>query len=201
MPSNAMTPPNAKARELAERFVTEMLPSSTAYMQANKEYLIDVLTQEITALMEPAQGMSEEEMDDAAVEIVNMAREQNWKNGGTLVNDASAVHRAIIDLAHRFAGSGWRPIETAPKDGTSIFIYRTGWTQAVLAKWDEYPGNPVLGENEAGNEIEGNMYGWLIEDELFCAGNEDGFLGWSDDQMPSHWMPNLPTPPAKENDE
>ena len=89
----------------------------------------------------------------------------------------------------------WQPIETAPKDGTEIFIFRVGWPWAPVAKWVEYPGNPVLDDN---NE-ECCMYGWLF-DEWFTPGNEDGWLGWSDDEMPTYWMP-LPEPPQQKKDD
>jgi len=88
----------------------------------------------------------------------------------------------------------WQPIETAPKDGTEIFIFHAGWPWAPVAKWVEYPGNPVLDDN---NE-ECCMYGWLF-DEWFTPGNEDGWLGWSDDEMPTHWS-HLPEPPENQHE-
>lgn len=81
---------------------------------------------------------------------------------------------------------GWQPIETAPKDGTEIFVLREDWGTAPLAHWGEYPGGMVL--NSKGQDVD--MDGWLL-DESFSAGHEDGFLGWDDDPMPTHWMPCL----------
>ena len=81
-----------------------------------------------------------------------------------------------------------QPIETAPKDGTKVFIFRHGWVLAPVARWDEYPGNPVLNDKE-----EVWMYGWVLEDEWLELGIEPGFLGWSDDyengNVPTLWMP------------
>lgn len=89
---------------------------------------------------------------------------------------------------------GWQPIETAPKDGTRIYITRESWDSAPVAKWGLYPGNPV--ESDDGADV--YMQGWIIEDEQFCRGCEDGFLGWQEDiadgVMPTHWstIPGAP---------
>lgn len=85
-------------------------------------------------------------------------------------------------------------IETAPKDGTDVLIWRDGWDAAPRAKWGEYPDNPV----ESGDGEEVHMSGWLF-DEMISLGHEDGFLGWEDDPMPTHWMP-LPQPPSTETE-
>jgi len=82
----------------------------------------------------------------------------------------------------------WQKIETAPRDGTDIFIYRDGWDHAPIARWGEYPGNPV----EDGNDELVYMYGWVTKNDCFCMGHEDGFLGWDDDPMPTHWIPAPP---------
>ena len=85
--------------------------------------------------------------------------------------------------------NGWLPIETAPKDGTEIVLYRAGWHFLPVAVWMEYPGNPV--QDDYGNDFW--MDGWGFEPEL-CLGNEEGWLGWGGDPEPTHWMP-LPKPP------
>lgn len=86
------------------------------------------------------------------------------------------------------AERGWQDISTAPKNGDIIYIMNPAWDNAPKAKWGEYPDNPVEGEN---GEV--YMQGWLIEDSHFCAGCEDGFLGWNEDidegNMPTHWQP------------
>ncbi len=65
--------------------------------------------------------------------------------------------------------NGWRPIETAPKDGTRI-----------LATWDETWRNdrPHIEVCEAGEEG-----GWFY-----------GYYGDAPAIPPTHWMP-LPEPP------
>jgi hypothetical protein len=62
----------------------------------------------------------------------------------------------------------WRPIETAPKDGTAILAAVPGWEHALVVLWDTYQG---VGR-------------WLD------AGPE-GY----DTFHPTHWMP-APTVPV-----
>src|SRR4051794_12290144 len=67
----------------------------------------------------------------------------------------------------------WQPIETAPRDGTSILVCRDngcGWDYAVVWWWDE-----------------GGDYPWVIGN----IPNDDAIA----DGRPEYWMP-LPAPPA-----
>lgn len=70
----------------------------------------------------------------------------------------------------------WQPIETAPKDGTSILVgcnyYRYGKSQVTLV-W-----------HDRGMWIEGSY--WDNEEEEYVAAQCEF--------KPSHWMP-LPDPP------
>lgn len=76
--------------------------------------------------------------------------------------------------------SKWRPIETAPKDGTSILIFgkwdgeisdwRKVWPQSGVAAWQDNEWSAVLTD----------IYG------VWCA-------------LPTHWMP-LPKPPTQERE-
>ncbi len=71
----------------------------------------------------------------------------------------------------------WQSIETAPKDGTAVMVYKSGWGVAVLAKWAECP--------------DGNFNGWLAEDDgKFPGSLSDGFIGYEEeaDIMPTHWI-------------
>lgn len=79
----------------------------------------------------------------------------------------------------------WRPIETAPKDGTEVLAYRED-AGVFLIRWDA-PEN-FLTEDECvklGESAE--EYSWIFADFVQgdrCEGSE----------MPTHWMP-LPPPP------
>lgn len=84
----------------------------------------------------------------------------------------------------------WQPIETAPKDGTEIVLYRKGWGVCPVAVWMEYTGNPIC--DDEGNDYW--MSGWGFDTDIFLGGHEEGWLGWDDDPMPTHWMP-LPDQP------
>lgn len=97
------------------------------------------------------------------------------------------------------ADDGWRPIESAPKDGTEIIIYGQGWTSAPRAKWIDRDA-----ENNEGEQI--TFGGWALASDWECFGVEDGFIGWNEDidegRMPTLWMP-LPVAlhPAAPTDE
>lgn len=105
-----------------------------------------------------------------------------------------AIVKDIIEAYERVrADSAWQPIETAPKDGTPIVLYRAGWDTLPLAHW---------GAQDAVDEdhLDVYFYGWHLKDEFENFGGEqDGFLGWNEDiadgAMPTHWMP-LPQPPT-----
>lgn len=72
--------------------------------------------------------------------------------------------------------SEWRPIETAPKDGTTILVYRFyapfGWHVMGYARW---------------SEIGDRISGWLS----YGFSDPPGNLGLG---APTHWHP-LPSPP------
>jgi hypothetical protein len=84
---------------------------------------------------------------------------------------------------------GWREIETAPKDGTVILLWRDGWDSAPVA-WGDHDVECA----------DGVFFGWQLKDESLCLPNavQEGFIGWNEDKdadaMPTHWMP-LPESP------
>ena len=86
----------------------------------------------------------------------------------------------------------WQPIETAPKDGTKVVLAHPEWSEYPVAQWMEYPGNPVLDANERDCWV----FGWGHDSIGFTVGIEDYWLGWDEDQMPTHWMPLPPAPEA-----
>jgi hypothetical protein len=76
--------------------------------------------------------------------------------------------------------TSWQAIDTAPKDGTKIFIWRKEWNCAPVAWRDVIDGK------------DGVFGAWAFDDTL-CFGVSDGILGWQEDIddgcMPTHWMP------------
>jgi hypothetical protein len=92
--------------------------------------------------------------------------------------------------------TNWQTIDTAPKDGTPIFITHPNWAGAIKAHWGKYPGGLV--EDSKGRET--TMYGWIFDNWTRFQGlcpHENGFLGFDDDieneevfeegGMPTHW--------------
>lgn len=80
----------------------------------------------------------------------------------------------------------WQPIETAPKDGTRIMLWRGYprfgfWQEMVIAQWfnDSWRW-PDPRENASTHDV------WS-EDDLY--------YGFEDEENFTHWMP-LPPPPA-----
>ena len=72
----------------------------------------------------------------------------------------------------------WQPIETAPKDGSKVLLFREDWDQAFIGKWKYF---------EDGD----GFYAWELG-EYICIGISDGILGYEEDHeegiMPTHWM-------------
>jgi len=103
---------------------------------------------------------------------------------GVDVGDLRRARTALEGVTE--PASPWRDIESAPKDGTWIFIYRDNWHGAIKAKWGEIDGVDEL------------FTGWVFQDEFLCIGCAEGCLGYNEDiedgYMPTHWMP-LPEPP------
>jgi hypothetical protein len=83
----------------------------------------------------------------------------------------------------------WQKIETAPKDGTEIFITHPSWHGAVQAKWE-------FNDYIDGAEQQVWLVGWCFDEWTRLHGlvcEEEGFLGWDTEIMPTHWAP-LPFP-------
>lgn len=75
--------------------------------------------------------------------------------------------------------AGWRPIETAPKDGTWFLM--TDGTQMLVAHWHVYPPNPQYPNALPGLWLSPQDHTHL---DIAAAGLDP----------PTHWMP-LPEPP------
>lgn len=81
----------------------------------------------------------------------------------------------------------WQPIETAPKDGTEVLVYRDD-QGVMLARYTS--AAEFLTDTELADWTEEQAYqeDWFGAD-FICGYRMDG------DLVPTHWMP-LPTPPA-----
>lgn len=105
---------------------------------------------------------------------------EDARTNSTTINDMSGnPHhwsvvqgiKAVVALAAR---SGWRPIETAPKDGTAILLYCDDHVSAEF----------------------GSVIGFWSEDDggdWYASEAHSSPLFWASDR-PTHWQP-LPEPP------
>lgn len=70
------------------------------------------------------------------------------------------------------SGMTWQPIETAPKDGTVVFLWRNG--RPAIGKWNtkKYAKNP----------------------KPYWDGSDARVWGvrWATSVAPTHWMPIVP---------
>jgi hypothetical protein len=79
----------------------------------------------------------------------------------------------------------WQPIETAPKDGTRVILWRGfisfgEWPEMIIAQWDDGAWRwPDPRENPS-------THGEWADYDLMD--------GYEDADSPTHWMP-LPDPP------
>lgn len=110
------------------------------------------------------------------------------------------THAAVLALAtsrgipvaevvrEAVAGSLWRPIETAPKDGTAILLFG-GENDANHTPSVPHPlsGGPVVGL--------WSTYGWYEGGGEWITTFFDGGMATVAREEPTHWMP-LPEPPA-----
>lgn len=88
----------------------------------------------------------------------------------------------------------WQGIGSAPRDGTSILVWRDDWDEPVMARW--VCCYDFLTETEC--DASGMDDEALARHDWFCADYANG-CRLESDQSPTHWMP-LPTPPAGGSD-
>lgn len=86
--------------------------------------------------------------------------------------------RSEVNTMKEDVGTGWRDIESAPRDGSEILVFEATPTGPFMrvGYWEEHgedidTGRPSSGWSEA----------------------DDGYVGFIN---PTHWMP-LPAPPTK----
>jgi len=103
--------------------------------------------------------------------------------GSSLANyTMPGTRQAILDAVREAMGSGWQPIETAPRDGTWIIA------------WDGKGVQPMIWE--VGDEDYPKDYrGWCYADHRWGGTLYDGCNEVL--THPTHWMPLPPPPPPK----
>lgn len=97
----------------------------------------------------------------------------------------SALPAQVQDVA------GWQPIETAPKDGTTILGYgeepcRRGGSHVRETRWEFYGEGSIAKELFKKGEGPSGSWGW-----------QEPIHNWASSWEPTHWQP-LPAAPAKQ---
>lgn len=111
------------------------------------------------------------------MDLIERARkEETLLNGYYRMPKAAAVMSELIAALEAAQEDRWRPIETAPKDGTSILLYYPD-SGVIEGMWFE--------RYENGN---GGQWSVVSIDQHGCGCCAD------DSDQPTHWMP-LPAPP------
>lgn len=97
-------------------------------------------------------------------------------------------------LRDKLSKAGWQPIDTAPKDGTTVFVwtgkaefpsrYEASWRLPNDREWEVNGSQwPDISEGTFGPEP-----GWFADEYMVCK--LDG------EDIPTHWKP-LPAPPKE----
>jgi hypothetical protein len=73
----------------------------------------------------------------------------------------------------------WQPIETAPTDGTTVFL--------LFPKWDYAPKAAMRILEGGAEDGTGTVYAWSFADDSFGE-QGDGWL-YEDDEQPVGWIP------------
>ncbi len=81
----------------------------------------------------------------------------------------------------------WRSIESAPRDGTKIFIWWPGCVAAPLASWEFYSWAGDCMENP--DDPEAPVYAWAVDDWAVSTEHGDGWLYLDEDPEPTLWIP------------
>ena len=90
------------------------------------------------------------------------------------------------EARHEALAKAWQPIETAPKDGTRVMLWRGfishgEWSEMIIAEWHD--GEWLWPDPRENPSTHGEWTDYDLID------------GYGDASGPTHWMP-LPTPPA-----
>ena len=121
-------------------------------------------------------------MSRAIVANVRKNRGPCWRGESRRAADLmihEGLGRPMVEAA-KFGnrnGSQWRPIDTAPRDGTRILGWFPQWRGVRTIRWRV--------------DVANYAYGWW-------ADNNEHDSRWLTAKLPTHWMP-LPDPPEITN--
>lgn len=90
--------------------------------------------------------------------------------------------RLALSTSNPGDADGWRAIETAPKDGTVIHVWASGFQWPEAVRWEDYSA-------ELAEELAEDGY-WTYAEDLMADATES-----CEPETWTHWRP-LPTPPA-----
>ncbi len=138
---------------------------------------------------------------DACVSWVRRARDQANRRAIEALHarNAAEAENEKLRAALEEAVGAWRPIETAPKDGTTVLLFcprgdgnQNSAYRVTCGDWLSDPGGTTEYRDAQGR--------WLDQDD------RDSFEGWiswdggfsEETMMPTHWRP-LPPPPGGEH--
>lgn len=103
---------------------------------------------------------------------------------------AEKMHATVDALDALLAAVTWRPIESAPKDGTNVLL-RVGKVDAgfvgmavQIGRW--VPGDPIIRKGPRGRSM------WRYQ--------RSASANFDECHQPTHWLP-LPSPPARSAEE
>lgn len=120
------------------------------------------------------------------------AEQDEVKKGRDILSDMAAQYEAraeaadaeIVRLREQLASAAWQPIETAPRDGSRIWVFvREYDPQEYVVSWATTVDLP--------KDHEDYWEGWVFADEILVN-------HCSEDIDPSHWMP-LPAAPLTDD--
>lgn len=111
-------------------------------------------------------------------------------------DEPPAPHKYVRNIRPLFSSPlpGWQPIETAPKDGTTILGYgeepcRHGGSHVRETRWEFYGEGSIAKERFKKGEGPSGSWGW-----------SEPVHNWASSWNPTHWMP-LPSAPAATSEE
>lgn len=131
-------------------------------------------------------------MSDLSKRLRDVVSHDNYKR-----SDVDRFHDLLHEAADALDARGWQPIETAPRDGSWVWLYRPPsslgtWDRIVLARWvGAFAGYTVNAWCWADSAFDHTR----PEEEFLARVAEESVF--EDQTNFTHWMP-LPAPPEQE---